>query len=157
MKRNIGTTTWYNTKKVTKSKAVKHIDEMIQDELGLSDKSVRQWDHFVCMLSSMNFGNQVGDSIKEIDPNKGINEDDVNDLILLNPWELLLARNKWERIAFEQKILINKLIKDDEVPIHIIRDKFSLSRSTIKRILRMFEEWAHIVRPDTSKIGIKIF
>ena len=33
----------YNIKKVTKSKAVKHIDEMIQDELGLSDKSVWQW------------------------------------------------------------------------------------------------------------------
>ena len=147
----------YNIKKVTKSKTVKHIDEMIQDELGLSDKSVRQWDHLVSMLSSMNFGNQVGDSIKEIEPNEGINEDDANDPILPDPRELLLARSRWERITFEQKKLIYKLIKDDEVPIHIIRDKFSLSESTIKRILKMFEEWEHIVRPDTSKIGIKIF
>ena len=68
---------------------MKHIDEMIQDELGLSDKSVRQWDHLVSMLSSMNFGNQVGDSIKEIEPNEGINEDDANDPILPDPRELL--------------------------------------------------------------------
>ena len=54
----------YNIKKITKSKTVNCIDEMIQDELGLSDESVRQWDRFVSMFSSINFGDQITGSIE---------------------------------------------------------------------------------------------
>ena len=95
--------------------------------------------------------------MRQLKTNESINEDDTNCPILPDPRELLLTRNRWERLTFEQKKVIYKLIRDEEVPIHIIRDKFSWSESTIKRIVKMFEEWTQIVRPDTSKIEIKIF
>ena len=70
--------------------------------------------------------------------------------------KLLLTRNKGQRITYEQKKIIYELIKED-VPIRIIKDKYSLSESTMKRIFRMFEEGGQRLKRWSSELGINIF
>ena len=70
--------------------------------------------------------------------------------------KLLLTRNKEQRMTYKQKEIIYKLIKED-VPIWIIKDKYSLSEPTIKRIFRMFEEGEQRLKRWFSELGINIF
>ena len=74
--------------------------------------------------------------------NENINEDEKNDPIMPDSRKLLLAKND--------------ILAKEDVTIRIIKDKYSLSESTIKTIFRMFEEKQRLKR-WSSKLRINIF
>ena len=59
-------------------------------------------------------------------------------------------------MTYDQKKWIYELIKEN-VPLRIIKDKYSLSESTIARINRMFKDERGQLEFSSSKLGIKIF
>ena len=145
---------WYNLKKITDKKNLQEIEDLIFDELGIEDNSIYNWNKLVRKITGISF--QDPSDRQQEDLRMSI-EDGTNNHsnVLPDPLDLLINRNKCQRLTYDQKKVIYNQIKQLHVPLRIIDDKYWLSSSTIKRVLALFSSNWYNEAAESNKLGKK--
>ena len=147
---------WYNLKKITDKKNLQEIEDLIFDELGIEDNPIYNWNKLVRRIAGISF--QDPSDRQQEDLRMSIEDGNNNHSnVLPDPLDLLINRNKCQRLTYDQKKVIYNQIKQQHVPLKIIEDKYLLSSSTIKRILTLFSSNWYNEAAESNKLGRKIF
>ena len=140
---------WFiNIKEATCKKSISEILEIISKELGVSFKYKEQysesqlWNDFQYLGVSQEAKNKL-------------TADESNECLYPNPVETLGIRSR-SRLSYAEKLEIMKMIRKNLLNKSEICEKWSISRSTISRIIKEFEskKSPHYsqVRPLPSKL-----
>ena len=148
----------WNIKKLTEKKSTQNISTMIVGELGEEWSFMNLWQNMVNSFQEMglNPGNTASypdGTAYNIDEGSYLNKE----IFTPNIHEMLVNREKGEKLTFMQKEFIYNLVKDQVKPIEVIKSIYSISNATMKRILHKFktgdtQDW---IKRD--QLGYKVF
>ena len=147
----------FNIKKSAQHKSIAQIEEDIDREHEIEVDSVVQWDRLVRTLDEI----RLSETLIDTHSNQNDNENmyTVADAVKVtpDPRQLLLSRNKGQRLTVMEKRYIYEEITRFGVEERAIKSKYSLSESTLNRIKAMFESGNPSAQLARDKLGIKIF
>jgi len=146
----------YNIKRLSAKMNGRQIEELALKELGIKEDQARACNRLVQRFNDLRVDDK-GLSSAESQLSWENDEGETNQEAAPTPAELLASREKGQKLTHNQRVLLYKLIKIEKVAMSVLASKYSLSTSTIKRVISYYGAHSDELATVDEDLGSKIF